>query len=145
MDWEWTDRWTDGCLAHINSLMVIKAVGVRGQLYLGHNIWKEEHIPLLLLPYPSLIWKRTHLLLVEFFTGKTKKQWFKPSTSCTWTTLQGSNMPWYIFLTFKFGERGGIKTSVVTSHLARQFPRSIMYSMTRNYWDFFTRFQPVFF
>ena len=41
-----------------HSLIAVGAVGVRVPLYLGHSWWKAEPIPLLSLPYPSLIRKR---------------------------------------------------------------------------------------
>ena len=40
------------------SVIAVWAVGVRVPLYVGHSWWKAEPIPLLLLPYPSLIRKR---------------------------------------------------------------------------------------
>ena len=45
-----------------HSLMAVKAVGVRGQLYLGYSICNAEPIPLPSLLYPSVIQKRTHFL-----------------------------------------------------------------------------------
>ena len=41
-----------------HSLIAIGAVGVRVPLYVGHSWWKVEPIPLLSLPYPSLMRKR---------------------------------------------------------------------------------------
>ena len=41
-----------------HSLIAVGAVVVSVPLYLGHSWWKAEPIPLLSLPYPSLIRKR---------------------------------------------------------------------------------------
>ena len=45
-------------------------------LYLGHRRWKVEHIPFLLLPYPSLFIASTHSLLgwqIELSSCQTEK------------------------------------------------------------------------
>ena len=56
-----------------HSLLAIGAVGVRVPLYLGHSWWKAELIPLLSLPYPSLIRKR-----YPFTAGLTERVFQSP-------------------------------------------------------------------
>ena len=56
-----------------HSLIAVGAVGVRVPLYLGHSWWKAEPIPLLSLPYPSLIRKR-----YPFSAGLTKRVFQSP-------------------------------------------------------------------
>ena len=56
-----------------HSLIAVGAVGVRVPLYLGHSWWKAEPIPLLSLPYPSLIRKR-----YPFSAGLTERVFQSP-------------------------------------------------------------------
>ena len=66
-----------------HSLIAVGAVGVRVPLYFGHSWGKAEPIPLLSLPYPSLIWKRNQ------FTARVDRDTFssrhmsKPSLELT--------------------------------------------------------------
>ena len=56
-----------------HSILAEGAVGVRVPLYLWHSSRKAETIPLLLLPYPSLIQKR-----YPFTAGLTERVFQSP-------------------------------------------------------------------